>query len=311
MAALGALVATALVPFAARRAMAQPVAFDVDAEARLLAAAAARTGIASGSGLPADAFTAPARRDRWVALLQAEADGATNDDVVLAPSERNALESVAACHEDRTTYPGRTPLVETTEADRPLRRTTAPYGLARRVLAGVAGAVTGYLVAAVFGPGWFAAAAAVMAAGALVVSLVDHDTLLVDLESYAVLYALAWVFAFAGSFQAGTVALAVVGAGTGLFMAATMGALAFVAGRLRNKTMLGGGDPILMISAAGLPVALTGQAGAAPAALMIACGIGIGTWVIKAVRSGATTSTPFAFGPGIVLGGLIATLLFA
>lgn len=301
----GAVIGAAVVPLAARRAAAQPIAVELDAEHLVLDQADTHPGLAAASGLAPEAFTDPDRRDRWAELAVV-----TVDDVTAPAGFAAAAVKVAAAHDDRTLYPGRTPVVASGDPRRPLRRRPAPFGLLRYFFAAVIGASFGFAAPLVAtGSVVVVVAVALMLIGALIVTLVDHDTLLIDLEAYAATYLPAWALLAWWGAATGNTTVVLVGAAAGVLLAVLMALFGFVLGRLRGMTMLGGGDPLLAVSAVGLPVALTADPNAAPLALFCACAIALVTWAVAAVRIGAGVRTPFAFGPGIALGGLVALYL--
>jgi prepilin signal peptidase PulO-like enzyme (type II secretory pathway) len=166
--------------------------------------------------------------------------------------------------------------------------------------------------------GWAAAALLVWFAVGVVLSLIDLDTLLLDLPFYLGGYGVAWVLA---GLAGGVTGLA-LGVASAAVVAGLMWAVSAVLARAKGRDALGFGDVILVMATVGVPVAVGGGGGGEPfvlawlmgaswgmLTLAVAGVAGLTVWALEARRSGLGSATPFAFGPGLVAGAALAWVL--
>lgn len=320
LAVVGGVAAGLLVRLAHRRALAQPLDVEPEAERRVVAGAIAHPPwLAEGEALEGTDFSDEHLGQLWDVLKAAWAEQWRDDDTVAADTvvelledrfERAELielavegrdlgrdeyvrsgESVMVAYEDRTVYTGRGGTVVDDDG-RWHRDLPAPSRL-RHVVVGV-------LCAAGFGAmPWLAASAhtagsaawalvvatgVLMVAMGLVISLVDIDTLRIDLGPFAVTGTLCWLGAVGVGVLAGQLGVVVVAAVATLVVVGLFEVLNFVHRRLRGHDGQGFGDTLLALVCIGVPVALHGDGLLAYWSLMLAVSAVVVTYVVRLVR---------------------------
>lgn len=366
-AALGAV----LVPYAARRSVAQPLALAVEDEVRVL------IGVLSDLrrlpylvSLAPEDFAAAANSRIWATLLSVCAPDlaelpdeqtdaqcakvgaalveradeihaavhqmlssgihARNDLARLAhlsalsathaPTDEetvSAAEVVLVTGTDRNKFAGSATIAAGIDPDSidpsspPLRRVLgAPTTRLRRVLtaavAGAGGSVVYGLAAAGGYTGaslWLAVAAlGALLVGSIVISLVDIDTLYIDLRSFIATAAASWLLTVA--------AVGVSGQWTrlipGVVMVAATAVVLEVANRvhrlLRGMDGVGFGDTIILIATVGIPPVLGGYWVLGFASVMAGMAAAVIGFVVAAISGKASRRSPFALGPYLCAG---------
>lgn len=332
----------ALARYGARRTLTRPAGCDVAAERSVVAAVRAeRSNYPTVAALEAEDFYDPAYRAWWEALAAAYGevgDPAALDALVASDPEGDDLlergraegltgrrlvrvgARVLAAGEDRRLYGGRAAPRETGEREIPLARAYTDPPLARRTLVrgtlGVGAALGAALVGAL-GLGVAASTLATLAvwvivAGGALIALVDHDTMYLDDQVYVVTAVGGWALAAAADLIAGdggrlVAGLAVVAATAAVFEGANV-----LYERVRGRTGMGRGDSMILVLSAGVPSAVTGAwvvgvdgvvAGLA-LGVIGAVGMMVRGWLGRGPRF--TRQTPFAFGPYLAAGWLVA-----
>lgn len=221
---------------------------------------------------------------------------------------------------DRGAYKGAAPVVETGDFDAPLQRTYVTPTRNRQVwsaLASVVGGALGGWLAARGAPSALAGVLAALAVltvvtSGVVIALVDIDTLYLDLRTFWFASALSWALAAGADLAAHhgghlLVGLAVVVVTALLFEGSNL------AYRLvRGIPGMGFGDSMILLMTAGVPAALTGTWLLGSYAVIGGLVCGVGGWVVAFVRGRLGRGpvmgrrTPFAFGPYLELGWLVA-----
>ena len=361
-ATLGALIGAPLALIAARRTVAQPVEFDTEREATILAWVLHRpANIVKVLDLEPDHFASRQHASLWAAIKEACAnvprldqnasdeeqaaaaemiptylvasvtsiDGPLVGDLLSSPVEDNdglnAAQFVFDSGRDRITYPGHSPIERGNDGEPALvRRYKAPK-LSRYILSGLLGAAAGGVIpllsAELWPTGtsyWLAVAALVtLSVGSIIWALVDQDTMLIDLETFFPLAALAWLLTLAADFVGGeprralsgfllslgiAVFFRILNAGYRSYKQATTGAA--VDG-------MGGGDSWLVIATAGVPAALAGQVNLWYLCAMAGMVAAIAVWLVRwPTPWRIRRNTPFAFGPYLALGWILGSWAF-
>lgn len=200
----------------------------------------------------------------------------------------------------------------------PLRRIlTVPSRVRRTVsalLAAVCGGLLYGLVAASglddVAAGLGVAALAVLMVGSLIISLVDLDTLYIDLRTFLVMSLGAWGLTIA--------AVGVAGAWdrilAGLIMVFGVVVLFEGANRIyrwrRGVDGQGFGDTLIVIATVGIPAALTGEWMLGYFSVMGGLVTAVLGWFIDRMRGGGGQKAPFAFGPYLAAGWLVGWVAF-
>jgi prepilin signal peptidase PulO-like enzyme (type II secretory pathway) len=304
---VGSALAALLVPLARRRTRNQPLPVDADAEALLIGAVYADPGLARQlDQVSAGAFSDPDRAAAWQDALDATGDacGPVPAKVTLAAHK------VAVLAEDRQLYQS---LVRAEADEEGAWRWVQPKLTVRRLLlAGALGALYAAAIA-VLAPTLTAygiAALVVVAAASIIISLVDIDTMLIDLATLwpATLAALVLTAAELQRSEAlwqlaGAVAVAAV-----LMLVLTVANWA--SRRALGQDGMGGGDlqllPLVMV----VPVALTGQLDLIYFAFMAALFAFLAVVLAGKLAdpSRELRATPQPFGPALAAGWSLAVL---
>lgn len=198
----------------------------------------------------------------------------------------------------------------------PLHRVHVPASRARQVGAAIVASVTaaaapGFAVAAGFhglAAGLAVASVLALTALSIVIALVDLDTFYVDLHTFVGGGALAWLLAVAAAGVEGSWGRLTAGV---LIVAGT--ALVFEAGNklyklVRGQDGQGFGDTLIVLATAGVPPALAGSWELGYYSVMVGMVVGVLGWVVGFARGKLTRTTPFAFGPYLAAGWVLAWL---
>lgn len=336
--------------WAATRSTRQPIDAHPDAEQEILAHLAATPGdyprVAALE--PAD-FTVPAHQDAWTAIRAAcsdvpipDPDSRTlNADLADAAKqvpdltgilsayvstphalEHKALEKagqqVMDAALDRQTLTGLSPLVTTGDPARPLARTYQQPGWARAVVTAVilAAGFTASLILAGTASStaayWTAAAAgAVVTLGAVVWTLVDLDTLYVDMPTVWPVTGVAVGFTAASAVLDGKPERILTGLVTAAAVMAVLEGTNLLHRLIRGQWGLGGGDKYIIPAAIGVPVSLSGAWMFGYPVIMAALLTSVAAWVVLKAAERGGRHVPFAFVPYLATGWITATITTA
>jgi hypothetical protein len=291
---------------------------DVDGDSkralRLLEACEASVATDLVERLERAALDEPTRK-RFAALVERHvhtgvgASGTTSRDAMV---EQASLVYNAGV--DRLDYVGNSRVELTGDPQQPLRRTLAPSGMLRRVIVAVMLAVGGALSLAVGSgrnadtAGWFVTAALlVLTIGSVIWALVDQDTMYIDLPTFYTLTGAAWLLVIV----AGIVGDGLTGALRGLLT--SLGVVVFIEvvnqifRRVRGQHGMGGGDYLLIVATIGVPVAVTGDLLLGQWILILSLLAGVIGWgITRLTKPGFTKASPYAFGPYLASGWLLA-----
>lgn len=140
----------------------------------------------------------------------------------------------------------------------------------------------------------------------IVVSLVDLDTFYIDMPVFAAGSAVAWAGAAAAALLDGSPGRLLSGVGV-----IVVTALLFELGNRLHKLFRGHdgqgfGDTLILIATAGVPAALASSWTLGYYTIMAGMLLGVAGWVVGAARGRLTRSTPFAFGPYLSSGWVLA-----
>lgn len=255
---------------------------------------------ATGSLL--DRLTPTARRT--VAAIHNQTEILSEEEVV-ASAQKIYLSGV-----DRTYYAGNSKVIRTGQASAPLVRETSKPTMLQTLLyfcALLIGTVVclsvGFMennsmVAVAYSAGML-----LLLSGSIVWTIVDLDTLYIDMPTLVAFGAGAWSCTVVGATIAGTLSNVLLG-----FVATLIvGGFIFVVGilhtKLRGKPGMGGGDYMLMLVTIGVPVAVTGVWAMANWILLVSLLLGIVGWLVRYLKvDGFDKNTPYAFGPYLACG---------
>lgn len=304
----GSAIAALLVPLARSRTLRQPLPVDVASEELLIEAVSKDAALARQiDEVSAAAFSDPGRAAAWQAALEGAGDGVGGP----VPAKVTlAAHKVAVLFKDRETYQS---LVRAEADEAGVWRWVQPKLTVRRLLLG--GALGALYAAAItlLSPTlatYGTAALLVVAAASIVISLVDIDTMLIDISTLwpATLAALTltavelrldgklWQLAAAG--------------GVAALLMLVLAFANWASRRILGQDGMGGGDlqllPLVMV----VPVALTGQLDliyfAFMAALFAFLAVALAGKIADPARE--LRANPQPFGPALAAGWPLAVL---
>jgi prepilin signal peptidase PulO-like enzyme (type II secretory pathway) len=216
---------------------------------------------------------------------------------------------------DRCDYSGNSRLELTGDNEQPVRRVLAEIGAARYALTGLIMAL-GFVAAARAASGgavgWLNwGALAVLVVSSTVWTLVDLDTLYVDMPSFYAGTALSWALVTGSAAMDGGLWRIL----TGLIVAAVIvGGIELVNQFykvVRGQHGMGSGDYLLMLATIGVPSAVLGDWVFGQINLIVSLLLAILGWVgSRLFKDGFTRYTPYAFGPYLACGWMVTLLLW-
>lgn len=253
--------------------------------------------------------------------------GLTAADLALAHELRTRLEAplsedelvrrgtqVLIAYDDRTRTAGAFPPVATGDPEKPFVRQVARPSVRRKgalaLLCAIGLGLTPWLAShLVEGSAPRAISMAAMVILTLLtveIASVDFDTLYVDFPVLFIAGGACWALAVAAQLvdhspRALVLALIISAVGFCFFEG-----LNFIYSKVRKRHGMGFGDSVLLIVAVGVPAALTGSPRLGWYAILAAAILAIVGFVLQAARHRASASTPFAFGPYLALGWIVA-----
>ena len=219
---------------------------------------------------------------------------------------------------DRHEYAGSARIERTGNRERPLRRVPSRLTPVRTLITSGLLAAGGLVAGSVAATGdgtaaqvAIAVALTLLTIGSVLWTLVDLETMYVDMPSFHVLAGASWLGTLIAAWLQGTLGQAVTGllvvAGIVLFIEVVNQAYR----RIRGRHGMGMGDYLLVLATIGVPVALTGSLMLGQVILIVSLLAGIVGWVFtRLTRPGFTRETPYAFGPYLASGWILGLLLW-
>lgn len=223
---------------------------------------------------------------------------------------------------DRHEYAGSARIERTQDPLRPLRRVASAVSPLRvgvtvllLALGGyVAGAAADAVATAATPRGATAAIAAalvVLTIGSVIWTLVDLETMYIDLPSFHLLAGISWFFALLGAWLDGSLFSALTGLVAVVAVVGFIELVNQVYKRVRGRHGMGMGDYLLIVATIGVPVAVTGSPMLGQVILIVSLLAGIVGWIASRItRPGFTRETPYAFGPYLASGWILGLLLW-
>lgn len=219
---------------------------------------------------------------------------------------------------DRDEYAGSARIERTGDPDRPLRRIASRTSPLRTAIAVILLALGGYVAERIAegeatGGAQVAIAVAVclLTVGSVIWTLVDLETMYVDMASFAVLAGTSWAAVLVAALLQGTLGRAVTGL---LVVGGIVGFIEVVNQfyrRVRGRDGMGMGDYLLVLATIGVPVGVTGSLFLGQVVLIVSLLAGIVGWVFtRMTRPGFTRETPYAFGPYLACGWILGVVLW-
>lgn len=219
-------------------------------------------------------------------------------------------------HVDRTKLAGIAPIVPGGPGEPPLVRRYVQPGW-KRTLATMLGLAIGFgaapcliLERTEIESGlaqWLAIAAlVVLTFVSVVVAFVDWDTFYIEVPTFWTGTLVAWGLTVAAQFLDGAPGRLLVGLGVVLGLAVFFEVTTAVHSKLRGTMKQGFGDTQILAATAGIPAALAGSVTLGIWAMLAGSMLAILGWVVLAAQKKVTKDSPFAFGPYLALGWILA-----
>ena len=245
-----------------------------------------------------------------------EEPAATTEDIYASREELvKAASKIYSAGMDRGDYSGSGGITLTDDPEHPIRREIPPVGGKRKLLTVLLQTLGGLAAVTAVGSSanlFGTLALAVLTVGSLIWLWVDVDTMYIDTKSFALFGGGAWALALLAGWQNDTFGDAL----TGLLVSA--GIVLFIEiinrfyRRVRHQDGMGTGDYMLIVATIGVPVAVTGSWMLGQSILITSLVLGLLGWVIRRISEpGFTRESPYAFGPYLAAGWMVATLLWA
>jgi prepilin signal peptidase PulO-like enzyme (type II secretory pathway) len=220
---------------------------------------------------------------------------------------------------DRTLYNGASKIVESTKnSEIPLERAYCKPSLTRNIISGLYGGLTLVLsfVLAQNSPYGESASFFVflgfglLAYFTLLWALVDIDTMYLDMYSFGFGFIAIASTALAAGIATGSLSLLLPGV-----VIAVGGAIIFEIANilyklLRGRDGIGAGDTLILLASAGAPAALLSSWVIGYYSILFAFILGLIGWVTLFTLGKVSRSTPFAFGPYLAFGWILATMFY-
>lgn len=224
---------------------------------------------------------------------------------------------------DRTEYRGKC-IVERTGDDRqPLRRVPAKIGVGRHLVTMLLTGIGFYIAGAISLHGTednvlgdpsqmlIIAGLCALTIGSVLWTLVDVDTMYIDMQTFHIFGGLAWIFVIANTLvnhQLGNALRGIVVAGGIIVFIEIINRVYRI---IRGQDGMGGGDYLIIVATIGVPVAITGSWAVGQAILILSLLAGLVGWVLRRVTEpGFNRTTPYAFGPYLACGWMLGLTLW-
>lgn len=221
--------------------------------------------------------------------------------------------------EDRLEYAGNSHVELTGDPQKPLRRVLGATTMGRKLIVAVMLAVGGVVSLAVGAgrstdaSGWLITAALlVLTIGSVIWALVDQDTMYIDLPTFYIFTAGSWLLAILAGLLGEGLSVPLRGLVVSVVVVLFIEVINQIFRRVRGQDGMGGGDYLLIVATIGVPVAVTGDWVLGQWVLILSLLAGIVGWVTaRLTKPGFSKASPYAFGPYLASGWLIALALWA
>lgn len=160
---------------------------------------------------------------------------------------------------------------------------------------------------------WYLATAALFTLGvySLVWALVDFDTMYIDFRSFFTGAGIAWGLTILSALAAGDAGKLLDGVWIILGTTVVFEVGNFLYSKVRGVSGMGFGDTIFIVATAGIPAAIAGSWVLGYYTVLLAMVCGIVGWIFFRLRGKITLNSPFAFGPYLALGWILAFTILA
>ena len=232
-------------------------------------------------------------------------------DVLAGGDDRNRLAGAGLV------LPTRTP-DSTDPARPPLERVHVPPTRARTIVTGVLAALAASIIPGVLSAAHLSGAAAlvggvglgILLAMSVVIALVDLDTFFIDMRVWVLGTLASWAAAAGAVILAGDASRLVSGVVMVVATAVLFEGTNFLFKLVRGVDGQGFGDTLIIVATVGAPAALTGSLEVGFWSVMGGLFAAMAGWFVGRLAGKVNRNTPFAFGPWLAAGWVIALALF-
>jgi prepilin signal peptidase PulO-like enzyme (type II secretory pathway) len=219
-------------------------------------------------------------------------------------------------HMDRTQFNGNSKIIHTGDESRPMERKHTPYKNSKKIAVMLITLVSNWacyeLVSSLNMPGSskvaLALALLLLTSFSILWALVDIDTMYLDMPSFYLGLTVTWLLVVIGSLSSGKITHFIPGITMTLLMVFIFELINLIYKRLRGSDGMGAGDTMIILGTIGVPTAISGAWQMGYRITMLSFLLGIIGWLYNKVKNNATKEEPFAFGPYLAVGWMLAVV---
>jgi prepilin signal peptidase PulO-like enzyme (type II secretory pathway) len=217
---------------------------------------------------------------------------------------------------DRTQFNGNSEMVQTGVEARPIERKHTPYKISKKIAVMLITFVSTWanygLVSNLNMPSSskiiLAVALMLLTSFSILWALVDIDTMYLDMPSFYLGLSVTWVMVAAGALSSGKLTHFLPGLTMTILMVFIFEVINLIYKKLRGSDGMGMGDTMIILGTIGVPTAISGAWQMGYRITMLSFLLGIVGWLYNKVTNNATKEEPFAFGPYLAVGWMLAVV---
>ena len=217
---------------------------------------------------------------------------------------------------DRTTYNGNSKIVATSNEAIPLAREFTPYSIYKKILVALISYLSTWGSYELIHKLEFSQSSKVFLALSLVFltafsilwALVDIDTMYLDMKSFYMGLSITWILLVIGIYLSKNLWHFIPGITMTILMVVIFELVNLLYKKLRGSDGMGLGDTMIILGTIGIPTAVSGAWQMGYRVTMLSFLLGVIGWVYNRVINNASKEEPFAFGPYLALGWMLAVI---
>jgi prepilin signal peptidase PulO-like enzyme (type II secretory pathway) len=217
---------------------------------------------------------------------------------------------------DRTQFNGNSEMVQTGVEARPIERKHTPYKISKKITVMLITFISTWanygLVSNLNMPSSskiiLALALMLLTSFSILWALVDIDTMYLDMPTFYLGLSVTWILVAAGALSSGKFTHFLPGLTMTILMVFIFEVINLIYKRLRGSDGMGMGDTMIILGTIGVPTAISGAWQMGYRITMLSFLLGIVGWLYNKVKNNATKEEPFAFGPYLAVGWMLAVV---